>query len=106
MASGAPHRDSARDGQSGGKSKRLKIRKNAPRLVLRTACETLPVATRQRVLRAETKPLTTEDTEVYRGNQILGFPLYTSVSSVIKISDRRRCRLPRGSACCARKQNP
>ena len=64
----------------------MKIRKNAPRLVLRTACETLPVATRQRVLRAETKPLTTEDTEVYRGNQILGFPLYTSVSSVIKIS--------------------
>ena len=34
----------------------MKIRKNAPRLVLRTACETLPVATRQRVLRAETKP--------------------------------------------------
>ena len=34
----------------------MKIRKNAPRLVLRTACETLPAATRQRVLRAETKP--------------------------------------------------
>ena len=34
----------------------MKIRKNAPRLVLRTACETLPVATRKRVLRAETKP--------------------------------------------------
>jgi 3-methyladenine DNA glycosylase AlkD len=29
----------------------MKIRKNAPRLVLRTACETLPVATRWRVLR-------------------------------------------------------
>ena len=28
----------------------MKIRKNAPRLVLRTACETLPVATRKRVL--------------------------------------------------------
>jgi len=28
----------------------MKIRKNAPRLVLRTACETLPVATRRRVL--------------------------------------------------------
>ncbi len=34
----------------------MKIRKNAPRLVLRTACETLPVAARQRVLRPETKP--------------------------------------------------
>lgn len=34
----------------------MKIRKNAPRLVLRTACETLPGATRQRVLRADTKP--------------------------------------------------
>ncbi len=29
----------------------MKIRKSAPRLVLRTACETLPVATRKRVLR-------------------------------------------------------
>ncbi len=29
----------------------MKIRKNAPRLVLRTACETLPVATRKRVLK-------------------------------------------------------
>jgi 3-methyladenine DNA glycosylase AlkD len=29
----------------------MKIRKNAPRLVLRTACETLPVATRKQVLR-------------------------------------------------------
>jgi 3-methyladenine DNA glycosylase AlkD len=28
----------------------MKIRKNAPRLVLRTACETLPVATRKQVL--------------------------------------------------------
>ena len=28
----------------------MKIRKNAPRLVLRTACETLPVATRKLVL--------------------------------------------------------
>jgi len=34
----------------------MKIRKNAPRLVLGTACETLPVAERQRVLRARTKP--------------------------------------------------
>jgi len=34
----------------------MKIRKNAPRLVLGTACETLPVARRQRVLRARTKP--------------------------------------------------
>jgi 3-methyladenine DNA glycosylase AlkD len=29
----------------------MKIRKNAPRLVLRTACETLPVATRRHVLK-------------------------------------------------------
>jgi 3-methyladenine DNA glycosylase AlkD len=29
----------------------MKIRKNAPRLVLRTACETLPVATRKQVLK-------------------------------------------------------
>ena len=29
----------------------MKIRRNAPRLVLRTACETLPVATRKQVLR-------------------------------------------------------
>ena len=28
----------------------MKIRKRAPRLVLRTACETLPLATRKRVL--------------------------------------------------------
>jgi 3-methyladenine DNA glycosylase AlkD len=28
----------------------MKIRKRAPRLVLRTACETLPAATRKRVL--------------------------------------------------------
>jgi 3-methyladenine DNA glycosylase AlkD len=28
----------------------MKIRKNAPRLVLRTACETLPVAMRKQVL--------------------------------------------------------
>jgi 3-methyladenine DNA glycosylase AlkD len=28
----------------------MKIRDRAPRLVLRTACETLPVATRKRVL--------------------------------------------------------
>ena len=28
----------------------MKIRKRAPRLVLRTACETLPKATRQRIL--------------------------------------------------------
>ena len=34
----------------------MKIRKNAPRLVLRTACETLPVATRKQVLRERTKP--------------------------------------------------
>jgi 3-methyladenine DNA glycosylase AlkD len=34
----------------------VKIRKNAPRLVLRTACETLPVATRKQVLRERTKP--------------------------------------------------
>jgi 3-methyladenine DNA glycosylase AlkD len=32
------------------------IRKNAPRLVLRTACETLPVATRKQVLLDRTKP--------------------------------------------------
>jgi 3-methyladenine DNA glycosylase AlkD len=32
----------------------LKIRANAPRLVLRTACETLPVATRRNVLRERT----------------------------------------------------
>jgi 3-methyladenine DNA glycosylase AlkD len=32
----------------------MKIRKNAPRLVLRTACETLPVATRKRVLKERT----------------------------------------------------
>jgi len=32
----------------------LKIRKNLPRLVLRTACETLPVATRRQVLREQT----------------------------------------------------
>ncbi len=30
----------------------MKIRKNAPRLVLRTACETLPATARQRVLRS------------------------------------------------------
>ena len=68
MASGAPHRDSARDGQSGGNSRRLKIQKNAPRLVLRTACE--------------------------------GFPLCTSVSSVVKglVSARStRCRVATGS---------
>ena len=29
----------------------MKIRENAPRLVLRTACETLPAAARKRVLR-------------------------------------------------------
>jgi len=34
----------------------MRIRKNAPRLVLRTACETLPVATRKQVLRERTKP--------------------------------------------------
>jgi 3-methyladenine DNA glycosylase AlkD len=34
----------------------MKIRKNAPRLVLRTACETLPVTTRKQVLRERTKP--------------------------------------------------
>ncbi|MGA2965735.1 MAG: DNA alkylation repair protein [Terriglobales bacterium] len=34
----------------------MKIRKKAPRLVLRTACETLPVATRRQVLRERTKP--------------------------------------------------
>jgi 3-methyladenine DNA glycosylase AlkD len=28
----------------------MKIRKNAPRLVLRTACETLPAVTRKRIL--------------------------------------------------------
>jgi 3-methyladenine DNA glycosylase AlkD len=33
----------------------MKIRKDAPRLVLRTACETLPVATRTQVLRPRTK---------------------------------------------------
>jgi len=33
----------------------MKIRKNAPRLVLRTACETLPLATRRRVLCEPTK---------------------------------------------------
>ncbi len=32
----------------------VRIRKNAPRLVLRTACETLPAATRTRVLREPT----------------------------------------------------
>jgi 3-methyladenine DNA glycosylase AlkD len=32
----------------------IKIRKNAPRLVLRTACETLPVATRKRVFKERT----------------------------------------------------
>lgn len=31
----------------------MKIRKDAPRLVLRTACETLPVATRKRVLKQD-----------------------------------------------------
>ena len=34
----------------------MKIRKKAPRLVLRTACETLPVAARQQVLRERTRP--------------------------------------------------
>jgi 3-methyladenine DNA glycosylase AlkD len=34
----------------------MRIRKNAPRLVLRTACETLPVTTRKQVLRERTKP--------------------------------------------------
>jgi 3-methyladenine DNA glycosylase AlkD len=34
----------------------MKIRKNAPRLVLRTACETLPGTTRKQVLRERTKP--------------------------------------------------
>ena len=34
----------------------MKIRKNAPRLVLRTACETLPVTTRKQGLRERTKP--------------------------------------------------
>jgi hypothetical protein len=29
----------------------MKIRKNAPRLVLRTACETMPAATRKQVLK-------------------------------------------------------
>jgi 3-methyladenine DNA glycosylase AlkD len=33
----------------------IKIRQNAPRLVLRTACETLPVASRKQVLRERTK---------------------------------------------------
>jgi hypothetical protein len=33
----------------------MKIRKNAPRLVLRTACETLPVAARRQVLRERAK---------------------------------------------------
>jgi 3-methyladenine DNA glycosylase AlkD len=33
----------------------MKIRNNAPRLVLRTACETLPVTTRKQVLRKRTK---------------------------------------------------
>lgn len=33
----------------------MKIRGNAPRLVLRTACETLPAATRKQVLRETTK---------------------------------------------------
>jgi 3-methyladenine DNA glycosylase AlkD len=33
----------------------MKIRKNAPRLVLRTACETLPVAARKLVLHEQTK---------------------------------------------------
>lgn len=33
----------------------MRIRKNAPRLVLRTACETLPVTTRKQVLRERTK---------------------------------------------------
>ena len=33
----------------------MKIRKKAPRLVLRTACETLPAATRRRVLRERTR---------------------------------------------------
>jgi len=33
----------------------VKIRESAPRLVLRTACETLPVATRTQVLRERTK---------------------------------------------------
>jgi 3-methyladenine DNA glycosylase AlkD len=34
----------------------MKIREKAPRLVLRTACETLPVAKREQVLRERTKP--------------------------------------------------
>jgi len=34
----------------------MKIRRRAPRLVLRTACETLPVATRKQILRQRTKP--------------------------------------------------
>jgi len=34
----------------------MKIRKRAPRLVLRTACETLPVATRKQVLRQRREP--------------------------------------------------
>jgi len=33
----------------------MKIRKRAPRLVLRTACETLPVATRKQILRRRTE---------------------------------------------------
>jgi 3-methyladenine DNA glycosylase AlkD len=33
----------------------VKIRKKAPRLVLRTACETLPVAARRQVLRGRAK---------------------------------------------------
>jgi 3-methyladenine DNA glycosylase AlkD len=34
----------------------MKIREKTPRLVLRTACETLPAATRKQVLRERTKP--------------------------------------------------
>jgi 3-methyladenine DNA glycosylase AlkD len=34
----------------------IRIRKNTPRLVLRTACETLPGTTRKQVLRERTKP--------------------------------------------------
>ena len=34
----------------------MKIRKRAPRLVLRTACETLPVAKQKQVLRQRTEP--------------------------------------------------
>jgi 3-methyladenine DNA glycosylase AlkD len=33
----------------------MKIRKKAPRLVLRTACETLPLATRERILHDRAK---------------------------------------------------